>query len=612
MFAARAAKPKLSLSISAATTNTASLALKSPAALSIPRTPLSPRSPAAYATHNSRLSQACYSTYSNSCSSKSILKKSQSSSRGLADKRIRFNAEPEIHPISAIENPEEYYGSSASSTSMSKEDRRERRWSRAAAGYSDDTSVAIVEKRGPQTSDVSCSTTTPRGNATIHYLENITADSREYRGIHPLISLESHQANLSNLVDKALRHLPSTTGSIPKEPTALRQYVSRTIQLSPVREEEGDTITKVKPDFISVTRGPGMGSNLSVGLELAKGLSVAWQIPIVGVHHMQAHLLTPRLASALDAASGVGSDTAYNPKPEFPFISALVSGGHSFLVHSKSLTDHETLASTVDMAIGSVLDKFARMALPQSYLDQSKTTMYGKQLEAYAFPNGFADYADYKPPTSRGQETKPIENAKYGWSLTLPYPESRTMALTFAGLLSAATRQIDIMSNGKVKQRKKTKEEMDNLNLDFLPHEGRVAFSRDFMRVCFEHLASRIVLALENASSNEVNQAENGRLKATSPVKTVVVSGGVAANRYLQHILRSFLDVRGFSHIDIVAPPLYLCTDNAAMIGWAGIEMLEAGWKTDRKSMFIRKWGLDPAAEDGGILGPGGWVRTVQ
>ncbi|KAM5431298.1 Mitochondrial tRNAs modification protein [Microsporum canis] len=580
--AARAAKPKLSLSISAATTNTASLSLKSPAALSIPRTPLSPRSPAAYSTtHSSRLSQACYSTYSNSCNSKSILKKTQSSS-GAADKRTRFNTEPEVRYLTPIENHED-----------------------------DDTSVAIVEKHGTRINDAS-SLQTPRPHTTLHFLANITADSREYRGIHPIVSLESHQANLSDLVDKALWYLPSASGLSHKEPDALRQYASRTIQLSPEGGKARDTVNKLKPDFISVTRGPGMRSNLSVGLELAKGLAVAWQVPMVGVHHMQAHLLTPRLADALDIPSVEENDSIRALKPDFPFISVLISGGHTFLAHSKSLTDHKTLASTVDVAIGDVLDKFARMALPRSYIDQSKTTMYGKQLEAYAFPNGYSDYADYEPPATRGQETKPIINAKYGWSLTLPYPDSKKMAFTFAGLFSAAQRQVDIMVNGKVEQRKKTKEEMDSLNLDFLPHDGRVEFCRDFMRVCFEHLASRIVLALENALSSVPNTARKEQIEPGPSVKTIVVSGGVAANQYLRHILRAFLDIRGFSDVDIVAPPLYLCTDNAAMIGWAGIEMFEAGWRTSRKSQAIRKWNLDSTAEDGGILGPDGWVRIIR
>ncbi|EZF29151.1 tRNA N6-adenosine threonylcarbamoyltransferase, mitochondrial [Trichophyton interdigitale] len=474
----------------------------------------------------------------------------------------------------------------------------------------DDTSVAIVEKHGPQTEDAS-SRRTSRPNATLHFLQNITADSREYRGIHPVVSLESHQANLADLVDKALSHLPSPSGPLPEKAGESTPYVSRTIQLSSTSDGIGRGFTRLKPDFISVTRGPGMRSNLSVGLELAKGLSVAWQVPIVGVHHMQAHLLTPRLANALSIPPGSENGNTCTLKPEFPFISVLVSGGHSFLAYSKSLTNHETLASTVDVAIGDVLDKFARMALPSSYINQSKTTMYGKQLEAYAFPNGCADYVDYKPPATRGQEARPITNAQYGWSLTLPYAGLKTMAFTFAGLLSAAQREIETMANGKSVQRKKTKEEMNNLNLDFLPEEGRIAFCRDFMRVCFEHLASRIVLALEIVSAGATNGIDMEKLGPGPPVKTVVVSGGVAANQYLRHILRSFLDVRGFSNVNIIAPPLYLCTDNAAMIGWAGIEMFEAGWRTSRKSQAIRKWNLDPAATDGGILGPEGWEQIT-
>lgn len=73
------------------------------------------------------------------------------------------------------------------------------------------------------------------------------------------------------------------------------------------------------------------------------------------------------------------------------------------------------------------------------------------------------------------------------------------------------------------------------------------------------------------------------------------------------------MDIRGFSHIQLVFPPLELCTDNAAMIAWAGVEMYEAGWRSELSCQALRKWGLDPAARDGGILGVGGWrQKSVQ
>ncbi|EEP77029.1 conserved hypothetical protein [Uncinocarpus reesii 1704] len=441
----------------------------------------------------------------------------------------------------------------------------------------DDSSVSIVEKHG--------------SSATVHFLENVTADSREYKGIHPIVALDSHQENLAKLVHKSLRHLP---------PAPKQEGNDKSVYLLPVGDQPS-VVRRRKPDFISVTRGPGMLSSLSTGLNTAKGLSVAWQVPLVGVHHMQAHLLTPRLAVALEAQKHAASARGV----EFPFLSILVSGGHTLLVHSKGLVDHQILGSTADIAIGDALDKIARVVLPPSYLEKSKTTMYGKALEAFVFPNGKADYTNYKPPSTRGEEIEKYEDPKWNWTFTMPYSETTTVAFSFAGLLSTAHKQVEI---SKVKW---------GCAEDDFPHDARVALGREFMRVCFEHLASRTVIALrnlkqpagsENWSKKERRKNQKMLAQLDNPVKTLVISGGVAANQFLRHVLRSFLDVRGFRDVEIVAPPMYLCTDNAAMIGWTGIEMYEAGWTTDLKCRATRKWSLDPNADDGGILGPNDWV----
>lgn len=318
-----------------------------------------------------------------------------------------------------------------------------------------------------------------------------------------------------------------------------------------------------------------MRSNLSVGLDTGKALSVAWQVPMVGVHHMQAHLLTPRLVSCLEKNNG-SSDV---PSPRFPFFSLLVSGGHSILVHSKSLTDHKIMASSDDIAIGETLDKSAREILPQSILQEAKSTMYGKALEQFVFPNGKADFADYRPPMNRGEEVVKRQS-RWGWSLTTPFANTRALQLSFSSV-SSMVNKIVKGKNG------------------CLSDEERVDLGRETMRVSFEHLASRAIIALEALRLRNQDEEE---------IKTLVVSGGVAANQFLMEVLRSFLDVRGFGHINIVAPPVYLCTDNAAMIGWAGIEMFEAGWQTALSCRALRKWTLDPQAEDGGVLGPNGWI----
>ncbi|KAB8276537.1 glycoprotease family-domain-containing protein [Aspergillus minisclerotigenes] len=422
----------------------------------------------------------------------------------------------------------------------------------------DDTSVAIVEKNEATNA------------AKIHFLEKVTADSNEYRGVHPIASLESHQENLAKLVDKALRHLPIASGN---------DEGHRSITLADGSQP------RYKPDFVSATRGPGMRANLFVGLDTGKALSVAWQIPFMGVHHMQAHLLTPRLVSSLRQDQETSNHTSPSPPvtPEFPFLSILVSGGHSVLVKSSTLTDHKIMASTADIAIGESLDKSAREILPSSLLQSAKNTMYGKMLEEFAFPNGSADYADYRPPMNRGEELIKRETP-WGWSLTTPFANTRNLQFSFSSIASAVKRII-------------TQKENSGQNFS---HEERVDMARESMRICFEHLASRTIIALETLRQQ----------KPEDEVKTVVVSGGVAANRFLMTVLRSFLNVRGFGHVDIVAPPPYLCTDNAAMIGWAGLEMFEAGWRTDLSARALRKWSLDLQADDGGILGPSGWQKA--
>jgi N6-L-threonylcarbamoyladenine synthase len=88
------------------------------------------------------------------------------------------------------------------------------------------------------------------------------------------------------------------------------------------------------------------------------------------------------------------------------------------------------------------------------------------------------------------------------------------------------------------------------------------------MRALFEHLANRVAGAL---------RAERADGRPAS--RTLVLSGGVAANRFLRHVVRAYLAARGFADVELTAPPLEFCTDNAAMIAWAGLEMFEGAWR---------------------------------
>ncbi|THW09356.1 peptidase M22, glycoprotease [Aureobasidium pullulans] len=420
----------------------------------------------------------------------------------------------------------------------------------------DDTSVAIVEKHKD-------------ASATLHFHQKVTANTAAYNGIHPVVALESHQSSLAPLIQQALSHLPpAESSSDPRRALHHR-----------------DTV-RVKPDFISATRGPGMRSNLSVGLDAGKALAVAWDVPVIGVHHMQAHALTPRLVSALESRSVTG--------PNFPFLSALVSGGHSMLIESTSLTHHKILATTGDIALGDCLDKAARAILPSHLV----APPYGRALEQFAFPAGASDY-HYTAPAKRDVELA-RRITKWGWGLGAPLAESkngsssRKMVYSFSGLLSSIERFVKYEFDHQASTISKRLRQPGHLSDD-----ERREMAREVMRVAFEHLASRVMLHLASLPP-----------RAAAKVDSVVVSGGVAANSFLRHVMRAFLDVRGYDHLRLCFPPIGLCTDNAAMIGWAGIEMWEAGWRSQLSVRPIKTWSMDPSASDGGILGVEGWLNV--
>ncbi|KAI4191255.1 MAG: hypothetical protein L6R41_000182 [Letrouitia leprolyta] len=378
-----------------------------------------------------------------------------------------------------------------------------------------------------------------------------------------MVALSSHNEHLAPLIAKALPFLPPEN---PGFPSISVRYGATWLQ-------------KQRPDFISITRGPGLLPSLSSGLQTAKGLAVAWQIPLIGVNHMQAHALTPRLMTALESA---GNGEEHQHEPAFPFLSLLVSGGHTMLVHSKALTHHSILASTIDIAAGDVIDKAARSILPPEIIENSEESMYGRLLENFVFLD--QGYDEYTAPSTLTEElsSKP---SKWGWALPVPLSgKERRTEFSFTGLGSAVERICD---------RKRTAMSFDE----------RVGLAGDFMRIVFEHLASRVILALNTKDEKPSNADIKGK------IATLVVSGGVASNQFLRRILRSFLDVRGYSHIRLIFPPPSLCTDNAAMIAWTGIEMYEAGYESDLRCKAIRKWSIDPDANDGGILGADNWKR---
>lgn len=397
----------------------------------------------------------------------------------------------------------------------------------------DDSSVAVLVQTGPR--------------VALRFHQTVASDNRPFRGIHPLVAVRGHGTSLGPLLAGARAALPPAG-----------------------------------PDLVAATRGPGITANLAVGWNTAKGLALAWDVPLVGVHHMQAHALAARLAAAPGFVSAAPS-SAKQPasRPEFPFLSLLLSGGHSLLLHSASLTEHRIVAETGDIAVGNLLDQAARLILPAALLEASPDVMYGRQLEAFAFPpaegNVEAEHgAFFRPASSRGQEMVDVPSA-YGWTVALPFRSSRRLAFSFSSIYTTLQQIVAARPAMELEERR--------------------LLARHTLRAAFQHLASRLCCALEDEPA----------LRPASA--TLVVAGGVACNRFLMHVLRSTLAVRGFAHVNLVAPPPDLCTDNAAMIAWAAMEMYAAGWHTHLSALPIGRWSLDPILGPG-LLGADGWLQT--
>jgi len=101
-----------------------------------------------------------------------------------------------------------------------------------------------------------------------------------------------------------------------------------------------------RPDAIAYTAGPGLVGALMVGSGMANGLGLAWNCPVIPVHHMEGHLLAPMLEPEA---------------PPYPFLALLVSGGHSMLIAVRGLGEYDVLGTTLDDAVGEAFDKTAKL-----------------------------------------------------------------------------------------------------------------------------------------------------------------------------------------------------------------------------------------------------------
>ena len=132
-------------------------------------------------------------------------------------------------------------------------------------------------------------------------------------------------------------------GVVPE--LASRDHIQRLVPLIKMTlAESGRSLNEL--DAIAVTQGPGLGGALLVGASVAAGLGAALQRPVVPIHHLEGHLLSPLLTE---------------PRPDFPFVALLVSGGHTQLMAVDAVGQYRLLGETVDDAAGEAFDKTASL-----------------------------------------------------------------------------------------------------------------------------------------------------------------------------------------------------------------------------------------------------------
>ena len=261
-------------------------------------------------------------------------------------------------------------------------------------------------------------------------------------------------------------------------------------------------------DAIAYTAGPGLAGALLVGASFAESLAMALDVPVLPVHHLEGHLLSPLLAD--DA-------------PAFPFVALLVSGGHTQLMRVTRVGHYELLGESLDDAAGEAFDKTAK-------------------LLGLGYPGG--------PALARLAEGGTPGRFK----LPRPMLNSGDLAFSFSGLKTA------VLTSVRARE---------------LTGSGKADLAAEFQEAVTDVLAAKAVAACR----------EQG-------LPSLVVAGGVGANRRL----REKLDV-AMSGIGgrVFYPSLDLCTDNGAMIAFAGSQRLVQGETRGPGGAFaVRpRWPLD-------------------
>ncbi|WP_295993844.1 tRNA (adenosine(37)-N6)-threonylcarbamoyltransferase complex transferase subunit TsaD [Rugamonas sp.] len=301
-------------------------------------------------------------------------------------------------------------------------------------------------------------------------------------------------------------------GVVPE--LASRDHIRRAIPLLQ-QTLAGAGIAAADIDAIAYTQGPGLAGALLVGSSVACSLALALDKPVLGIHHLEGHLLSPLLAPE---------------PPQFPFVALLVSGGHTQLMRVDGVGQYTMLGETLDDAAGEAFDKSAK-------------------LLGLGYPGGpaISRLAEFGDPTA--------------YKLPRPMLHSKDFNFSFSGLKTAVLTVV------------KNHEEKIIANIC---EQDKADIARGFVDAIVDVLTAKCVNALKHTG-----------------LKRLVIAGGVGANSQLRASLNEAAAKKKFK---VYYPELEFCTDNGAMIAFAGAMRLMINPQAAQRDYAFNvrpRWPLD-------------------
>lgn len=296
-------------------------------------------------------------------------------------------------------------------------------------------------------------------------------------------------------------------GVVPE--LASRDHIRKLAPLLQAALQEAN-LTAKDIDGVAYTSGPGLVGALLVGSTVARSLAYAWNIPAIGVHHMEGHLLAPMLEE--------------NP-PHFPFVALLVSGGHTQLVRVDGVGRYELLGESIDDAAGEAFDKTAKL-LGLDYPGGAALA----RLALNGTPNRFV--------------------------FPRPMTDRPGLDFSFSGLKTFAANTLH----------------------QVMQEEGELT----------EQSKADIAYAFQEAVVDTLAIKCKRALKQTG-LKRLVIAGGVSANKQLRQTLAELMQQLGG---EVFYPQPQFCTDNGAMIAYAGFLRLKQGQQQDLAIEVRPRWAM--------------------